>query len=375
MRYMVELRNRSFELMDRLEDEVLDLRWSYSRIGGCGEFGFRLPRKLFEEKSVAGDFNIRVYTRASLTGTYSLVYQGLIENKTPAVEGHTETIGISGHGYSAQLPRIYISNGALAKTYVSQEVSIIVKSLLDNYITPDTDITYSASDIEVTSFTPDLIEFSTDAMSALQTLADLVGGREWGVDKNRNFFFKARSTTVGFKYHFGKELTSFDENQDFASIANRAIVQGAQSGGTYFFETFNDTASQIKYGVRSEVLQNSSIVTSAVASQFAEAFFDERGEVLRKATADLAVQEAVLEGTAPVPLVNVIKKGIRYGQKKYGTFLYAGIVGRVINRINYSISRAGSMNVSLDLGKPPSSLSEEIKKLEYSLEQNRTSGI
>ena len=148
-------------------------------------YGFNLSRKRFQEKAISGDFNVRIYYRNPATDVFDLWYQGLIENKSPNVRGSTEDIPISGHGYQVQLKRIYLNN----ITYTSQEASVIVKNILDNYVTPDTDISYSASDIEATSFTFDSIQFNESASSAIQKIADTVGAIEWGVDKNRKFYF------------------------------------------------------------------------------------------------------------------------------------------------------------------------------------------
>src|SRR3990167_3815156 len=131
MQIRVELRNRSFNILDVLEKEFSDLTWEYSRIGGGGGFNFSLPRKYCDEKNISGDFNIRIYVRTG-AGTYSLWYQGLVENKMPDLNGHDERIKVTGHGYSVQLSRIYIDT-----TYTSQEISVIVKNILDNYITPN----------------------------------------------------------------------------------------------------------------------------------------------------------------------------------------------------------------------------------------------
>lgn len=367
--FRVELRDRNFTLLEILDNEVMDLSWSYARIGGCGEFRFRLPRKLYEEKAVAGDYNIRIYYRNPTTKTYDLWFQGLIENKSPSIAGNTEQIEVSGHGYQAQLSRMYIS-----QTFLSTEVSAIVGAIIGTTIDPNTNINYDASLISTTSFTPDKMEFNTDALSAIQTLADLAG-YEWGVDKDRNFYFKNDSSEVGFRYPLGGNIVNFEEQQDFSSIVNRAIIQGAQVGGTYYTGTFNDTISQLKYGIRTRVIQNSSITTDAVASQFATATFSEYNEVIRKASCGLVGLTARIEATTPIPMLSIIDREITYGEKKYGTFLYSGRVNRQINRINYSVTGNGVLRISLDLNQQRPTIAEELAQIEYSLEQQRSAAL
>lgn len=371
MKIRLEIRDRNFNVIEILDDEYLNLNWSYSRIGGCGEFHFVLPRKVFEERAISGDFNVRIYYRDPILNSYVLWYQGLIENKTPSMRGNTETIDISGHGYQAQLRRIYLNN----ITYTSQEASVIVKNILDNYVTANTNITYSPSDLEATSFIFDTLNFNTDVLSALQTIADTVGEREWGVDLNRKFIFKARSATVGFRYTPGRNITNYSENQDFKEIINRVIVQGAQTGGTYYTATYNDTISQLKYGRRDKVIQNSSVTSAIVAAQLADATFAEFNDVIRKANFDLVGVEAQIEATTPVKLVNILQKQDKYGEKNFGEGLYSGLVNYVINRVNYSVSNNGSLKISIDLGKIRPAISEAISQLEYQIEQNRSAAL
>ena len=151
MKFRVELRDRSFNLKEILDDEAVDVSWSYSRIGGCGDFSMKLPRKRFEERTLTGESNVRIYFRNPDTNVFDLWYQGLITNKIPNINGNSEHIDVSGHGYQVQMGRIYLNN----VTYTSQEASVIIKAILDTYVTPNTNISYSVSDLEATSFTFD----------------------------------------------------------------------------------------------------------------------------------------------------------------------------------------------------------------------------
>lgn len=371
--YRLELRDRinGFQLLEILDSEYVDLSWAYSRIGGCGECSFLLPRKLFEEKNLSGDYNLRIYRRNHVTNSFDLRYQGLVETKDPSIQGNQENIGISGHGYSVQLNRIYLDE----VTYSSTEVSVIVKSLLDTYITPNTDITYDASDIEATGFTVDSIKFNEMCGSAFSKLANIVGSREFGVDQNRKFFFKARNTSVGWRFPLGYKVTDFREQQDFSDVVNRIIVQGGETGGVPYKNTYNDLPSQLKYGIRSKVESNSSVTTDAVASQIATSVFAEFNDVIRKASCSLVGFDGQIEGTNPIPLFVILGKEVKYGEKRYGTFLYSGQVERIVNRVNYVLSNNNTMSVSLDLGQIKPLISEQISQLEFNLEQERSANL
>jgi hypothetical protein len=370
MDFRVEIRDTDFNILEFLENEITSLSWDYSRIGGCGSFSFELPREFCNERFISGDFNIRIYIRNETTKAYDLWYQGLVEDKKPSISGDKEKVSVTGHGYQAQLSRIQIS-----ESYSSTEISVIVKDILDTYITPNTDITYETADIEATGFTADTLDFSTDAESALKTCADTVGGIEWGVDKDRKFFFKARSSTVGYRFWIGKNITGFNEDQSFKDIVNRVVVQGKEIAGVPYTFTANDLSSQTKYNLRTKVIQNSAISTEDVATQFASSMLDEYSDVVRKASCSLVNYQTRIEATVPIPLFVLKGVGVRYGEKKYYTFLYSGEINRYIERANYSINDNAVLTTKLTLGQLPPNSSEQIVQLKYKLEQLRTANL
>lgn len=373
----LELSDTDFNLLEVLDEQFIDLSWEYTRIGGCGPIQFDLPREYCNEKGIGGDFNLKVYIRNPLTKTYDLWYQGLIEDKAPNLRGENESVSIQGQGYQKQLSRIQLTN----VNYASQEVSVIVKNILDNYVVPNTDVTYSLGDLETTGFTIDSIDFNTDALAAIQTLADIVGTREWGVNAERKFFFKARSETVGFRFPIGGKITAFSGDDSFRDVVNRVIIQGGDVGGVPFRPSptsspYNDLSSQLKFGRRDEVYQNSSIITNEVAEKFARSILAEKSGVIRRARCELVNYETRLESSLPISLFQVIARSVLYGEKTYGTFLYSDRVSYQINRIQYKVDNAGAnLKIQLELGQARPNISESIEQLKYQIEQLREASL
>lgn len=375
--FRIELRDRSFNILELNDNLVSGIDFDYSRIGGCGDFKFTLPRKYCDEKYISGGFNVRIYIWNEETKVFDLWYQGLVEEKVPTVQGVVESIDVIGHGYQAQLGYIQLSG----LTYTNQELSVVVKNILDNYILPATDITYDLADIESTGFTANNLKFDTDAQSALQTIADIAGTREWGIDRNRKFFFKARSSTPGFYFPIGKNVINFQEDQSFKDIINRVLIQGGDiddgMGGTIPYQkTYNSTISQLKYGRRDRIYQSSSVTTDPVSSQLANSLFNDYSDVVRKATCDLINYKNRVETTLPIPLfVLIAESAITYGTNPYGTFLYSGLINRQINRISYTIDSQSVLAIKLDLGDLLPDDANFINRLQYTIEQIRSSGL
>lgn len=372
MIYRVELSDRSFTRLEYLEREALGLSWEFSRIGGCGSFSFDLPRELCNERFISGDFNIRISRRNPDTMAYDLWFQGLVERKEPSIRGNREVVSVTGHGYFVQLGRI-----RLTETYTSTEISVIVKDILDTYVTPNTDITYDAGDVQATSFTPDTLEFkNVTALEAIQTCAETAGGIEYGVDRNRKFYFKARSTAVNFRFPAsGGELIEYSYEDDFSAIVNQVFIQGGDVSGSPFTFSDSDPISQLKYGRRDRVIQNSAIVTNAVAQQFADAIFTEYSDVVRRGRGKLVNYEVLLENTVPLGLFEPVARGVTYGEKHYGTFLYSGRLQFQLNRIAYSIDAAGELVIGLTLGELRPDEAEYLSRLESKIEAVRTASL
>lgn len=366
MRYKIVVSDRAFNVIAEIQNIASNISWSYNRIGGCGPFSFDVPIRFCEETFLGGNFNVKIYIKDEATNTFNLWYQGRIDNKIHNVRGKKETISVRGSGYQSQLRDIIVN-----RSYTSNEVSVIVKNILDNDITPNTDISYTGGDISSTSFTPDSIDFNDkDGLDCFETLADLVGSREWGVDENRKFYFKQRSSTVGFRFKLNDKVLSWSNDSTASEIINRIKIVGGDVSGSPFTATYNDTDSQNKWGRKDKVIQNSAIITSQVASQFATASFSEFASIVRRGRIELLSDEQI-ESTIPIPLAQVISPSVTWGSRRWGTFLYSGRISYQVNRIQYKIDRVGNIVVNIQLGQLRPSIAEDLGKLEYKIDQIR----
>ena len=370
MDYKIVISDRAFNVIDEIQDIASNISWSYNRIGGCGAFSFDVPIRFCEETFLGGNFNVKIYIKNYTTGDHDLWYQGRIEDKGHNVKGVNEKITIRGNGYQSQLKDIYVDSD-----YSSDEASVIITDILDNDVVPNTDISYTYSgNIEATSFTFDTLEVNKDAQDAISTIADVVGSREWGVNAERKFYFRQRSSTVGFRFPLDDSVLQWDNDTSSSEIVNRVIIIGGDVGGSTFTRTVNDTISQLKWKRRDKVVQNSSIVTNDVADQFASAIFADSNDITRRARLSLLLSQQI-EATVSIPLVQVVSKSITWGSKKWGEFLYSGRISYQVNRIGYKIDKSGNMTVSLELGRLRPNIAEDLNQLEYRIDQLANTGV
>ena len=167
---------------------------------------------------------------------------------------------------------------------------------------------------------------------------------------------------------------SWDNDTSSQEIVNRVIIIGGDVSGSPFTRVANDTASQNKWKRRDKVVQNSSVVTNAVADQLATAIFAESNDITRRARLTL-LDEQQIEVSLPVPLVQIVGKAPTWGTKKWGTFLYSGRISYQVNRINYKIDDNSNMIISLELGRLRPNIAEDISQLEYRIDQLANTGV
>lgn len=368
--HKIVISDRNFNIKEEIQDIASNIQFEYTRLGGCGAFSFDVPIAYCRELALGGNFNVKIYWRNPATKSFVLRYQGRIEDKINNVGADSESITIQGMGYQSALSDIFIN-----RSYSSQEVSVIIKSILDNDIVPNTDITYDSADIEVTSFTPTSYPIATDGLQAIQNLSDLVGAREWGVDANRKFFFKQRSAAIGFRFPFGSKILTFSDDNTTKQIVNRVIIIGGTLGdGSTYTKTFNEPNSQAKWKRRDSSIQNSSIITDDVAEQFANAVFAQYSGVTHSAQL-VALDDSQIEVAIPIPLVQLRPKIVTYGTTTYGSNLYSGLINYQVNRIQYKLDSDGVMSWTMQIGTLIPSIAEAVKGLEYNIGQIQQQAI
>jgi len=161
---------------------------------GCGAFSFSI--------NDLPDFNITYRTRVDIHPYFDSIpwFTGFIQ--VIPKPGKKRPYTFSGFGYFEQLDWVTIT-----ASYQNQEVSLIIKDIIQNYVAPNTQIIYNAAKIETTSYTITSIDFDhTKAKDALQTLADIAQGYEFGVDNSREFYFRAIDTETRYHYWVGKQF-------------------------------------------------------------------------------------------------------------------------------------------------------------------------
>ena len=370
-RMSIELRDQNGVLIKVLNKLVKGLTWEYDRIGGCGRATLSLaaPYDFFQD-NIGPDYDVRIWLEDE-TGIAKLWYRGYVESHKPTLQDN-DSIDLSLFGYVGQLKRVRV-----AKTYSGMEVSAIVKDILDTLVIPSTDITYSSSDIVDTGFSVDTLTFDTMADSALKTLADLAGSYEWGVDVNKNFFFKPLSTVIRHYLRIGKEITLYDSLDDYSQIVNRIYLKGKNTNGITFEDQIDNTESQESYGLRSQVVSNSAILTSAVSQKYGSGLLADQARVTRRISITVPKNLKFYESQLPLGSLSIITKTLpaskKYGDSDaiYGTFKYAGTPSFQIDKLAYKLANEG-VDLTIQAGSQRPNIYLQIKQLQFEIDQLRS---
>ena len=362
-KFYVYLKNRSGKLIKVINDKLATLSWRWDRLGGCGQGSVVLIADETWLNDVGPDYEINIYLGGKLR------YAGIINSHKPKENKGVNQSVLSFLGYSSQIKRVLVE-----KTYTSQNLTDILKDILDTFIIPNTDITYDDADIGQFNFVPDILELDTNGGNAIKTLAGLAGSVEYGVDANKKFFFKSTSNIVGFNLKYTKELSNVDIINDYSGIVNRLIILGKDS----FKDTANNTESQSAYGLRTQTQSVSSISTTGVAQQFGTSILLEKAAINQKAKFTVEEDSRFYEETLPLQKVKLLARTVieakKYGDADaiYGDFAYGGETNYQINKLTYSLQNK-KVKTTIEAGFKRPDLAEEIKRIQFEIDQIRSS--
>lgn len=295
--YNIELRDKNGVLKQYLTPFVSKVNWEWNRIGGCGACSITIQKPYRDiEFDARDDIQIRV---KSGTGS-KLVYRGYVANATPTLN-QDQSITLQVRGYFDLLKKIIVQDTGDVKAYSAQEISVIVGNIIDTFVTPNAPITKGA--IDVGSFECDEIQFLTTVEDALNTLAQLSGDIEYGVDEDLVFFWRTESTTIRHKFFIGNNVEMLERKVNYDTLVNRAYLVGGQVAGVKYKRVLENTDSQALYYLSEKIINNGSIITDTVADQYLGSVLRENAIPQLNIRTKIANTDLRLEDIIPIGLI------------------------------------------------------------------------
>jgi len=299
--------------------KVSEIEWELMDFG-CGSFSFILDS--------LPSFPIIYRTRIDICPYFSPSpwFSGFVQ--TIPKPGQKPPYRYIGFGFFEQLDWVTVT-----ASYQSQEVSVIIKNIVQNTVAPNTQIAYNASKIETTAYTVTDINFDHAlAKDALQQLAAIAQGYEFGVDNSREFYFRAVDTTVYYHHWAGRQFQDVEIEEDPLSVRNKLYVKSGkiQADGTNIVGNVLNQNSIDTYGLREDIVTAPDVLNTADALQWAGQILAEKKDPQTKAR----IRNVLFDTTK----TKIDSKG----RIKITTFDGAAYTLQV-KRVLYRISSAGTL--------------------------------
>ena len=235
----------------RLDKEIVRATWEFRRYGGCGNATIVIREPFEEIGQIDANYAIEIWINELKQNVYHKVYEGMVVSKAPNFK-EPDTVTVTCQGFSVQLNRIII--GAYGE-YVQTDRAVgwIVDDIISNYVVGKTDIQYTAwgdNPVALTvsgacDYVPLYINFTQSAWDCISYLADIQGNVEWGVDRNREFYFIPSSETIKHYFWYGKNVSSYRETISYEHLVNRVWIKDKYFSTT--FERSTDLAVSHSY--------------------------------------------------------------------------------------------------------------------------------
>ena len=281
-------------------------------------------------------------------------YSGYILSRP--VDGTTEsTYTFKAHGYYNRLDSMY-----LFQTYENMDVSDIVRDIA-RQAERSQDLIYNETKIITTGYTIQKLVFDgTSVKDALKTLADFAIDFVYGVNEDRNLYFKPRNASINEQARLtvGMHLSSYVPEWDVSKIVNWARIKGGNidDSGEQWLCTVEDAESQQLYGVRQAVW---TLPEAEDAERWGKNQIQKYKDPVRSAkVSGVRLEYPLQDGTFNVRHMTTD------GEAEIRT-LSGDTYTYPINKISYTVSASKGISADLQLGEPVFALDR------YLLEQER----
>ena len=134
--------------------------------------------------------------------------------------------------------------------FESMDAAIIAKQLIDRVNALGAGIIYTTSSAPDSGFVIESIQFNSSVFSAIKTLGELAGDAEWGVDRNKEFFFRDEGSVEGSVFLLGKDVEQAEHSYNTQELVNRIYLIGGDGYRAVIEDTSSLTVDQ------SQVLNN-----------------------------------------------------------------------------------------------------------------------
>jgi len=260
--------------------------------GGLGECILELG-VMFDyqgsELEVGNVVEIYISDKETLIDGFKKIYSGYISMIEGYVDGGKEGVLVHLLGHYTRLSTDYLKNGSQTTLYSDStdgltvtspgdeaEIGLVVRAVIDRYIaeTSSSKISYTLSSI------PEIgqsILYTLSVKTYRECLDKLISmypsNYFYYIDENGILTIKEKSSTPDHTFEFKKHFKSIKIQRGMEKIRNNILIWNGEDSGVY--NNYNDAASILKYGRRSEYQEDSGIADDSSADKIGSKFIAE----------------------------------------------------------------------------------------------------
>lgn len=175
------------------------------------------------------------------------------------------------------LKKIYLMSDETLLTFNNEEISSILKRIMDTYASDGGIVSYTLSSIENTGVNVTLEFQVATVLEVIRTLISLAPADfYWYVDDNNILHFKAAGSTPDHTFIKGRHLETLNLKATIQNVKNVVYYTGGKPTGSddNIYVKYQDNASIAKYRRGLERIGNYQVVTAAVANVAAKAYVE-----------------------------------------------------------------------------------------------------
>jgi hypothetical protein len=274
----------------------LNVTLSEQKMHGVTEFSFNIAKDL--------DIPITRNTECYFYVNQVLWKIGYIRNE-PQPDQDSPLLLVEGNGFASRLEKKVIN-----ESYTSQTLDYIVKDIASTYLGEDIGVYYAVAKIDTPSVSGITLEFKDkDLLKVFDQLIQIANYNydtdkyRWYVDNEKELVFENLSETVITNLFEGYQYLTPEVSIDNTRIVNKILAYRTTSADpdvVEFVNTYQDTASQSRYGLFEKKLTFADYIDTATVQKICEAILARNG--------------------APSPIVKVINFPLGDNPLSYGKY-------------------------------------------------------
>lgn len=358
-KFAIHLLDEHGDKIKILTDKETSAWWEFNRKGGCGQCQIEFP---WQDENYLRHSHPNYSVQILIDD--ELRYSGKVVNQARELASGSEMITLTGYGFLTELASLYVR-----VTFYNQGIKTIVQYILDNHVVGLSNVTYDLSDIDDPGYTVSAVSFNHTVQDAMAFLAKLAGNIDWGVDRNKKFFFKNYDTNIRHVYVLGKDVVGLHEEYRDESTIN---VLNVYSDSTFLFP-IQSTMSINLFGRREGNLFESALSGEADFVRLATSFLKKSGTIKRSISCDITKQDEFIEKTLPIGAIAINSKRFRerpkYGHvNQYGrnNVKYGNLKRDQLTNVRYELD-GGGLSVSLQLEDNRPNVGDQTNRLNYEI--------